>query len=145
MHHERYASIRTRMQLRSFAFVVGTLLTAGCVEAADRPARWSYVHAAILQPACTTAGCHSGLTAIAGLNLATADHAYNLLTGHVCGEPIGPQSPPRNFITPGSAEYSTLIHQLRGEDRDVMPPDVPLPDVEIELVARWIDQGAACD
>ena len=119
-------------------------LLAGCVEAEDRPARWSYVYSAILQPACTTAGCHSKLTAIAGVDLSDREGAYNILTGHVCGE-LTPQSPPRNYVMPGSAEYSTLIHQLRGENRDVMPPDTPLPDVEIELVSAWIDRGAACD
>jgi hypothetical protein len=102
------------------------------------------VYSAILQPACTTAGCHSKLTAIAGVDLSDREGAYNILTGHVCGE-VTPQSPPRNYVTPGSAEYSTLIHQLRGENRDVMPPDTPLPAVEIEIVARWIDRGAECD
>ncbi|MBA3398101.1 MAG: hypothetical protein H0T89_36080 [Deltaproteobacteria bacterium] len=125
--------------------ITSALLLAGCLPSEERPARWSYIHAAILQPSCTTAGCHSGLTSIAGLNLSNADHAYNKLTGHVCGEPIRPQDPPRNYITPGSAEYSTLVHQLRGENRDVMPPDMPLPAAEIELVERWIDLGAACD
>jgi hypothetical protein len=124
--------------------LLGVVLSA-CVESEERPESWSYVYGAIVQPACTTAGCHSALTAIAGVNLADRESAYNILTGHVCGEPIRPQDPPRNYVTPGSAEYSTLIHQLRGEDRDVMPPDTPLPDVEIELVARWIDRGAACD
>jgi hypothetical protein len=129
------------MALRCWLLV----MLAGCVDSSDRPARWGYVHTAILQPSCTTAGCHSKLTAIAGLDLSDRDGAYNLLTGHVCGEPIRPQDPPRNYVTPGSAEYSTLIHQLRGDNRDVMPPDTPLPAVEIELVARWIDEGAACD
>jgi hypothetical protein len=130
------------MQLR---LVFSCVLLAACVESDERPARFGYVYSAILSPACTTAGCHSALTAIAGVNLADRESAYNILTGHVCGEPLRPQDPPRNYVTPGSAEYSTLIHQLRGENRDVMPPDTPLPDVEIELVARWIDEGAKCD
>lgn len=121
------------------------LLATGCLASEEPPPRWSYIHAAILQPACTTAGCHSALTAAAGLNLAGREGAYALLTGHVCGEPIRPQDPPRNYVTPGSAEYSTLIHQLRGDNRDVMPPDQPLPDAEIEVIARWIERGAACD
>jgi len=121
------------------------LALQGCDEAADRPATFSYIHAAILEPSCATAGCHSTLTGAAGVSLDGRDGAYNILTGHVCGEPIRPQDPPRNYVTPGAAEYSTLIHQLRGDDRDVMPPDTPLPDVEIELIANWIDNGAKCD
>jgi hypothetical protein len=124
---------------------------AGCHDADDRPARWGYVHGAIIVPSCTTASCHSALTAIAGINLADAEGAYTVLTGHICGQPVRPQDPPRNFVTPFSADYSQLMYQLRGADgdgrpyRDVMPPDTKLPDVEIELVARWIDEGAACD
>jgi hypothetical protein len=125
--------------------VAALALAAGCVEADDRPARWSYVHTAILQPACTTAGCHSKLTALAGIDLSDREGAYTILTGRICGAPPRPEDPPRNYVTPGSAAYSTLIYQLRGEQRDVMPPDAPLPEVEIELVARWIDRGAPCD
>lgn len=123
--------------------ITAALLSA-CVGADDRPARWSYVHAAILQPACTNAGCHSKLSALAGVDLADREGAYNILTGHVCGD-LPPGSAPRNYVTPGSAEYSTLIHQLRGENRNIMPPDSPLPDVEVDIVARWIDLGAECD
>ena len=119
-------------------------LLSACVEADERPARWNYVYSAILEPACTTAGCHSKLTALGGVDLSDREGAYNILTGHVCGE-ITPQSPPRNYVTPGSAEYSTLIHQLRGDNRDVMPPDMPLPEVEIRIVSQWIDLGATCD
>jgi hypothetical protein len=123
--------------------VLVTLLSA-CVEAEERPARWSYVYAAVLQPACTTSGCHSKLSALAGVDLSDREGAYNILTGHVCGQ-LAPGAPPRNYVTPGSSEYSQLIEQLRGENRNVMPPDYPLPAVEVEMVARWIDAGAQCD
>jgi hypothetical protein len=125
-------------------FAAIAALLAACVEADERPAKWSYVHAAIIQPACTASGCHSRLTAIAGLDLSDREGAYAILVGHACGEP-SPVAAPRNYVMPGSAEYSTLIHQLRGVDRNVMPPDQPLPAVEIEIVARWIDAGAQCD
>jgi hypothetical protein len=124
---------------------------AGCLETQDMPARWHYLHAAVLQPSCTTAGCHSKLTAIAGVDLSSADSAYTVLTGRICGEPVRPQNAPRNYVTPGSSTYSQLVYQLRGHDADgrayrkVMPPDTPLPDVEIDAIARWIDAGAECD
>lgn len=131
--------------LRAVPLVVLGLAAPACLPSEEPPARWGYIHATIIQPACTTSGCHSSLAALAGVDLTGREGAYNVLVGRVCGEPLDSAAPPRNYVTPGSAEYSTLIHQLRGEDRDVMPPDQPLPDLEIELVARWIDQGAACD
>jgi hypothetical protein len=128
------------------------LLLAGCLPAGDPPpATWEYVHAAIIQPSCATAGCHSALTAIAGINLASHDGGYTMLTGRICGEPTQPHDPPRNYVTPFSADYSQLMYQLRGSDgdgrvyRDVMPPDTRLPAFEIELVGAWIDAGAACE
>ncbi len=145
--------VRSRPGMKPLAVLLlaSALALAACDDAADRPATWSYVHAAIVVPACTTAACHSKLTAIAGLDLSDREGAYNLLVGRVCGEPVRPQDPGRNYVTPGSAAYSQLVYQLRGEDaagrpyRDVMPPDAPLPGVEVELVERWIDGGAACD
>ena len=139
------------LQTLAPGFLALALALAACDDAADRPATWSYVHAAILAPACTTAACHSKLTAIAAVDLSDREGAYAVLVGRVCGEPGRPQDPGRNYVTPGSAAYSQLVYQLRGEDadgrpyRDVMPPDAPLPAVEVELVERWIDDGAACD
>jgi hypothetical protein len=121
------------------------MLATACGTWDEGPARWSYIHSAIVEPSCTTAGCHSALTAIAGISLADRENSYAVLTGRICGEPPLPETANRNYVTPGASEYSTLIYQLRGEDRDVMPPDTPLPDVEIDLVARWIDEGAECD
>lgn len=143
MPHAIWHHPRDPMHVRSVILIA--TLAAGCAESADRPARWSYIHAAIIQPACTTAGCHSSLTAIAGVNLADRQGAYTILTGRICGEPAGPLDPPRNFVTPFSAETSKLYHQLVGENTDQMPPDTALPPSEVELVARWIDDGAQCD
>jgi hypothetical protein len=129
--------------MRRFAWIAAF---AACDEAGDRPARWDYIHAAIIAPSCTTAGCHSKLTAIAGIDLSASDGAYTFLTGRVCDElPDVDVEAPGNYVFPGQPERSKLIHLLRGENVDVMPPDTPLPDVEIAIVERWILEGAACD
>ncbi|MCL4228613.1 MAG: hypothetical protein KJZ91_29455 [Myxococcales bacterium] len=126
--------------------LAAALAAGACADTADdRPARWAYVHAAIVAPACATAGCHSTLAATAGLDLSSATGAYTFLTGRICGEPVGPGSPPRSYVEPGSPERSQLVYQLRGAGRALMPPDVPLPEVEIQLVERWIEEGAPCD
>jgi hypothetical protein len=121
------------------------LTVAACAEADDRPARWSYLQPAIIAPGCATATCHSAASAVAGLDLSSRTGAYTFLTGRICGEPLLPGSPPRNYVDPGSPEYSQLVYQLRGIGRTRMPPDTPLPEVEIALIERWIAEGATCE
>ena len=121
------------------------LAVVGCDTPEDRPSAWSYVHAAIVRPSCTTAACHSKLGSQAGLDLSTADAAYAVLTGRVCGAPEIPGSPAGNLVLPGHPESSRLMYLLRGEGGAIMPPDVPLPDAEIAIVERWILEGATCD
>jgi hypothetical protein len=117
----------------------------GCGEVDDRPASWSYIHAAIIAPSCATSNCHSSLAATAGIQLHTPEAGYLFMTGRVCGGEELPGEAPRNFVTPGSPEYSPLMYLLRGEERRIMPPDTPLPEVDIELIERWILEGAPCN
>ena len=131
---------------RARAGLVALIATAAaCDGAADRPTDWAYVHTAILRPACATAACHSELGSQAGLDLSTPEAAYLFLTGRVCGAPELPGEPVGNFVRPGHPESSQLLYMLRGDGAPIMPPDVPLPDVEIEIVERWILEGATCD
>jgi hypothetical protein len=131
---------------RAVLAAVGLAALAACDGAEDRSSDWDYVHAAILRPSCATAACHSGLSSVAGLDLSTPDAAYAFLTGRVCGAPPQAGDPPGNFVRPGQPQSSQLVWMLRGEGTAlVMPPDTPLPDVEIEIVERWILEGATCD
>jgi hypothetical protein len=104
---------------------------AGCIDAAlDRPASFSYIHAAILQPACATSACHSELTATLDISLQDRDEAYDALVDG-------------GFVFGGQPERSKLLYLLRAiEVRKPMPPDSPLPDGDIELIERWIADGA---
>ncbi len=120
------------------------LVLASCTSA-DPPPRWRYLHAAVIQPSCTTSGCHSTHAATAGLDLSAPDGAYALLTGRICGAPEQPIDPPGNFVVPYSVASSRLYHLLVGDNADQMPPDSPLAPDEIELIARWIEGGARCD
>jgi hypothetical protein len=123
----------------------GVILLAGCADADDRSARWPYVHAAIIRPSCTSSNCHSKLGSQGGVDLSTPDAAFVLLTGTVCGAPDQPGAPAGNFVRPGHPESSELVRLLRGDGGLIMPPDSPLPEVEIEIVERWILEGAACE
>jgi hypothetical protein len=121
------------------------LVLAACAGEDDRPATWSYIHEAIITPNCTTAGCHNDETATAGLEMSEAGGAYAALVGQPCD--VGPGAGgARGYVDPGSPERSTLMYLLRGEERGrAMPPDRLLGDGDVDLVERWILEGAPCD
>ncbi len=93
-------------------------------------------------------GCHNSLVATYGFRFDTLEGAYTQLTGVVC-DPDVPEvegEPPGNFVRPGQPDRSKLVYLLRGDDVPRrMPPDIPLPEKDIELVERWILEGAQCN
>jgi hypothetical protein len=111
--------------------LVGFLGSAlGCGgETDDRPARWSVISPAIMQPSCATANCHSELANRAGVNLSDVDVGYSSLVD-------------RHFVVPGDAPRSSVLHLMRANGARRMPPDFPLPAADILLVERWIADGA---
>jgi hypothetical protein len=104
-------------------------LTFACGAASDpRPADWSYIHAAIVAPSCATASCHSAY--VAAGTLVFEDAAETRRTWLA-----------KPYVTPGDPN-SALMDLLEGRERDRMPPDAPLPTADIELIRRWIEEGA---
>ena len=73
--------------------------------------------------------CHSGDKSEGGLRL---DQHQSLLDG-------GDGGP---AIVPGDAEASSLIAVVRYQDLE-MPPDYQLKDDQIEILERWVQQGAS--
>lgn len=125
--------------------VVALMFVLGCDTPEERPVTWSYLHAAIIAPSCATASCHSKVSSVKGLDLSTRTSAYAFLVGRTCDAPALPGEPERNYVRPYDPDGSQLVHMLRGDEIRLMPPDQPLPDVEISLVERWILEGAPCD
>jgi len=108
-------------------------LSAGCGEANEtRPARWSYISAAIVQPNCATANCHSDLSQRSGVELDDMKKGWEQLRN-------------RHFVVPGNAADSALIGLLKGQGTRRMPPDFALPKVDIDLISAWITAGANYD
>ena len=122
-----------------FVLLIG-LIGAACAPDEDpRPASFTYIWAAIIQPNCTTSGCHSAHTATFGLQLDSKNGAYLFLTaGSVMGE--NQTTLPANYVVPGDPLRSRLLYLLRGDETFRMPPDGPLPDPDIALIERWIAQ-----
>lgn len=138
-------AVLSRSRLLAPVVAALALTAAACDGPEDRPADWAYIHAAILAPSCATAQCHSKAASRAAVDLSTADGAYTVLVGRVCGAPPLPGDPVGNFVRPGHPESSRLMYLLRGERTTPMPPDAPLPDGEIAIVERWILEGASCE
>lgn len=113
----------------------------------DRPARWDYIHEAILRPSCATVSCHTGANAVGGVNLESRFEAYAILTGRACSAEERPdEAALRNYVAPGDPARSHLVHLLLGENvRRSMPPDRLLPLQDVELIETWIAEGASCD
>ena len=124
--------------------VIGLAAAAtGCGSATDsRPATWSYVSTAILQPSCATANCHSALAQRAQVDLSTRAAGYHsLVDRHFV---ITPASTPT--LTPDErVERSQVINLMHAQGNLRMPPDMPLPETDIQLVASWIRDGAMND
>ena len=116
-----------------------------CDSGADRPATWSYLHAAVIRPSCATASCHSYQRSAGGLDLSTSAGAYSVLTGHTCEGAALPGVADHAYVSPDHPDDSQLVHLLVGDRTYLMPPDVPLPPVEVNLIRAWIAEGASCD
>jgi mono/diheme cytochrome c family protein len=76
--------------------------------------------------------CHGPDAQESGLRL---DHRTSLTKGGDSGEPA---------IVPGHADQSLLIRLVAQQDKDyVMPPDgEPLTEKQVDVLRRWINQGA---
>jgi hypothetical protein len=100
---------------------------AGCGGAVDgRPAKWSFISATIIEPSCATANCHSDITQRASVNLSDRNVGYDTLVD-------------RRFVLPGdTTESSALLYLMNGQGSLRMPPDMPLPGADIDLISRWI-------
>src|SRR3569623_2764610 len=68
----------------------------------ERPAKWPFISAGIVQPSCATANCHSQLAERSGVVLDTVADGYQQLTQ-------------RHFVTPGDPDNSALMALLRGQ------------------------------
>lgn len=114
------------------ALLLASALAGGCGGADDRPARWSFIAPAIVEPSCATISCHAQVTERAGVTLAPREVAYHTLVD-------------RHFVIPGHPELSEMAALLRAEGSPRMPPDFALPEVDIALIEQWIANGANDD
>lgn len=129
------------------AAIGSTLLLSSCGSADDqRPAAWSYIYPAIIEPSCATASCHSDFTRRAGVNFGFSDEAYFQLTQrHFVVQCSVPPATPDPACLARAVEDSEVMHLMRAEGASRMPPDFALPDVDIRLIGAWIANNAPQD
>ena len=131
---------------RAFAVALA-LAGVGCGSSTDnRPATWSYVSTAILQPSCATANCHSALAQRASVDLSTRAAGYRSLVGrHFVITPADVAGATPAVTNDQRVERSQVINLMHAQGNLRMPPDMPLPETDIQLVASWIRNGATND
>jgi hypothetical protein len=138
------------------AAIIAVLLAAGCGRGDDRPAAWEYISPAIFQPACATSSCHSRAVAQSGLDFSDPDRGYASLTDSWFVDPEGTADDGceaweakdtmvchgKPFVIAYDPGQSRLVSMLRARGASRMPPDRPLPEIDIRLVESWILDGA---
>jgi hypothetical protein len=119
-----------RAPLAAVAAVLA-LCTVGCGGTKeDRPDRWSFISATITEPACATVNCHSAVTQSSGVDLHDPAAGYKSLVGGL-------------YVIPSHADQSSLTTVwLTNAAPMRMPPDNPLPDIDVQLITDWINAGA---
>lgn len=112
---------------------VAALFAAGCGGTTDdRPPKWSFISATIMEPSCATVNCHSAITQRAGIDLHAKDIGYyTMINGF--------------YVVPNDVTGSSLVYLLNASGSLRMPPDNPLPAADILLIERWIEGGAPND
>jgi hypothetical protein len=109
-------------------------LVAACATEPDtRPETADYIIEAIIAPSCGHGGCHSSVTVAAGYALDTITAAKAAMTTN---------SRKGRLVIPGSPSQSELVTILT-DTRKPMPADAPLPQADIDLITRWVADGAA--
>jgi hypothetical protein len=124
----------------AFSFLMLVAGLAGCGGADNRPAKWSYIAPAIIEPNCATVSCHSSVAQRAGVILEPAQKAYDILTGRhfVVACPQGQDA----TCMDTAVATSEILYLLRGQGSQRMPPDQALPEADIHLIQTWIADGA---
>ena len=112
------------------------MITTACQAEDDRPATFEYIQTTILAPNCATIGCHSQYGEV-------ANYYFDGDATEVCQDVVVGLG----LVSAGMPDTSFMISAIRGETGEAlqMPPDRALPEADIELIQRWIAEGASCD
>ena len=134
MHNPPMIPARNGIWKYRLLWAVAATVLIGCgSETDDRPAKWSFISATIIQPSCATVNCHSEVANRANVDLHDRATGYRDLVD-------------RRFVIPGDqTSSSALLYLMNGTGSLRMPPDAPIPEADIALIDKWIKAGAPKD
>lgn len=115
-------------------------MLVGCGGAENRPAKWSFIAPAIIEPNCGTVSCHSSVAQRAGVILDSREAGYATLTNR--GFVVRCKTTDDTVCRDAAVANSEILALLRGQGSRRMPPDGALPDPDIQLIQTWIGSGA---
>ena len=122
----------------SLLFIFSFLMAIGCSHdiidyASVEQISYSQHIQPIFKKNCLSSGCHNSQNPANGLELTSWE---SLIRGSDYGA----------VIISGHAEHSHLVEHLEGEAEPRMPLNRnPLPEEQIEFIARWVEEGARND
>jgi hypothetical protein len=121
--------------------LIGALLggaAGACGVTDDRPPTLEYITRTILAPTCAAAQCHSAFKMEVGDQFDTVEATRQSIVVNGLVSTLEPTaSVLYGSITVG---YPSILNPGSGNVR--MPFDAPMPDVDVALILRWIEDGA---
>lgn len=113
--------------------LAAAIAMAACAQTDnDRPKTLPYITEAILQPNCAQDVCHSSFRMAKGYAFDTVAMTQRSLT---------PSASSPSIVNPAEPE-SSLLYTVLTRKIKRMPYDAPLPQKDIDLILRWIQDGA---
>ena len=131
----------------AFALIALAASASGFNDTDERPATWSYISATIIQPNCGTSRCHAVGSEVKGWKFDDTNAYETLLENCIIVPEGNPRVPPCANAAgqPGDPTNQELFLAITGTGIERMPPDEPLPQADIDLIAKWITNGAKKD
>jgi hypothetical protein len=113
--------------------LAAAIVMAACAQTDnDRPKTLPYITEAILQPSCAQDVCHSSFRMAKGYAFDTVEATRRSLM---------PSASSASIVNPAEPE-SSLLYTVLTRKIKRMPYDAPLPQKDIDLILRWIQDGA---
>jgi hypothetical protein len=121
--------------------LIGALLggaTGACGVSDDRPRTLEYITQTVLAPSCAAAECHTAFKREVGDQFDTVDAARQSIVINALVDTLDPKA----SVLYGSITVGEPSILSPGSGNVRMPFEAPMPDADVALILRWIEDGA---